>query len=491
MKRNTCSTFLLSQHISTRPPPPCAPASLAFFLSLIQQAPPHTVRTQESDDRLVKLAYEFNLNFAAGFQASVAAADGAGSDGVAAADAGGSSAGYAQAAGNGDGGNEEAGEGGGNAGGNGGGDSVGESLVDNEWKRLPGGPFTAKLMTRSRQPVAHANYRNYAVTVPIDPVDGPLYPGCEIKFPIVAGGPTEGIICNLPQSWGAEMHMLILKLKLSKNGATEDTVTIASALYREPRRAPAEHDDHGEGEEAAAVGPMAAEPPLHSSPIAPTEVAEEEDVDTSIMDAEPVEAEEGGDEADEGVAEAAGGAMEEGDDDHGGDADEDGIPQWILDHGGDANSPAAADSDGEGGDGAAEGQPPSPPPPPPPPPSPPVVPRSSSRQPKRKERFGDNGEFEGAASRFRSAPPSRKASIDPSVEMGVPAYALPGNQVWAIGLHAGTRKRFKAEVVGLRNQFPRIIVKYIATEDDVKAAIALPEMKTAYLHMGDVKKRDW
>ena len=75
--------------------------------------------------------------------------------------------------------------------------------------------------------------------------------------------------------------------------------------------------------------------------------------------------------------------------------------------------------------------------------------------------------------------------------MGVPAYALPGEQVWAIGLHAGTRKRFKAEVVGLRNQFPRIIVKYIATEDDVKAAIALPEMKTAYLHMGDVKKRDW
>ena len=32
---------------------------------------------------------------------------------------------------------------------------------------------------------------------------------------------------------------------------------------------------------------------------------------------------------------------------------------------------------------------------------------------------------------------------------------------------------------------------YIATEDDVKAAIALPEMKTAYLHMGDIEKRDW
>ena len=59
--------------------------------------------------------------------------------------------------------------------------------------------------------------------------------------------------------------------------------------------------------------------------------------------------------------------------------------------------------------------------------------------------------------------------------MGVPAFALPGEQVWAMGLHAGTRKRFKAEVVGLRTQFPRIIVKYLSTEDGVKAAIALPD----------------
>ena len=75
--------------------------------------------------------------------------------------------------------------------------------------------------------------------------------------------------------------------------------------------------------------------------------------------------------------------------------------------------------------------------------------------------------------------------------MGVPAYALPGEQVWAIGLRAGVRMRFKAEVVGLRAQFPRIIVKYIATEEDVTTAIALPEMKTAYLHMGDIEERDW
>ena len=109
----------------------------------------------------------------------------------------------------------------------------------------------------------------------------------------------------------------------------------------------------------------------------------------------------------------------------------------------------------------------------------------------RKVQYGDNGELDGAASSFRSAPAARKASVDPSVEMGVPAYALPGEQVWAMGLHAGTRKRFKAEVVKLRPQFPRIVVKYTATEDDNTAAIALPDLRTAYLTMADVEPKDW
>jgi hypothetical protein len=135
------------------------------------------------------------------------------------------------------------------------------------------------------------------------------------------------------------------------------------------------------------------------------------------------------------------------------------------------------------------------PPPPPPPVPPPVVALPPTPRPrrerKRKAQYGDNGELDGAASSFRSAPAARKASVDPSVEMGVPAYALPGEQVWAMGLHAGTRKRFKAEVVKLRPQFPRIVVKYTATEDDNTAAIALPEMRTAYLTMADVEPKDW
>ena len=415
---------------------------------------------QESDDRLVKAAYEFNLQFAAGFQAS--ASGGADSSTAAA----GSGSGQADGE---DGGDNEGGEGGGE----GGGESVG--LVDDEWKRLPGGPFTARLMTKSKQPVATASYRNYGVAVPIDPINGPLYPGCEIKFPVVAGGPPEGIICSLPRSWGAGLKMLIFKLKLSRAGATEGTATIASALYREPRV----DTDENEEEAAAAVDLMAHEQPVHPSPVHPAEGEQEgEEAEEAAGDGDAEEMAEAEAAEGEAVEEAADEARGEG-----GDDDDDSLPSWVLGHGGGgaAANPPTALADNEEVAALL----------PPPPPPPPVVPRSSSRLPKRKERFGENGELEGAASRFRSAPPSRKASIDPSVEMGVPAYALPGEQVWAMGLHAGTRKRFKAEVVGLRTQFPRIIVKYFATEDDVTAAIALPEMKTAYLHMGDVEARDW
>ena len=349
-------------------------------------------------------------------------------------------------------------------------------------------------MTKSRQPVSTASYRNYGVAVPINPIDGPMYPGCEIKFPVVAGGPPEGIICSLPQSWGADKEMLIFKLKLDKACATEDTVTIASALYREPRV------DTDEGEdEAVEIDPTAHKSSIQhpSSPV--QSAAEDEGAVEAGVGAEgeyAVEAEATADDeyavdaeatAEEGEAEA----MAEGETEEGvaegvdGEGSDDELPPWVLDQtgGGAAANPSVAHTHDED-DGA-----PSPLPPPPAPPL--VVPRSSSRQPKRKQRFGDNGEFEGAASRFRSAPPSRKASLDPSVEMCVPGYALPGKQVWAMGLRAGVRMRFKAEVISLRSRFPRIVVKYIATEDDETSRHVLPDVLTAYLHMGDVNKRDW
>ena len=50
---------------------------------------------------------------------------------------------------------------------------------------------------------------------------------------------------------------------------------------------------------------------------------------------------------------------------------------------------------------------------------------------------------------------------------------------------------FKAQVVSHRTQFPRIVVKYLSTEDDKTTSIALPEMRTAYVTMADVTPKDW
>ena len=41
-------------------------------------------------------------------------------------------------------------------------------------------------------------------------------------------------------------------------------------------------------------------------------------------------------------------------------------------------------------------------------------------------------------------------------------------------------------------QFPRIVVTYTTTEDGTDTnALALPEMKIAYVTMADVAPRDW
>ena len=97
-----------------------------------------------------------------------------------------------------------------------------------------------------------------------------------------------------------------------------------------------------------------------------------------------------------------------------------------------------------------------------------------------------NGVRDGA----RCRPGGAKRANDPR-GTGLPANALPGEQVWAMGLRAGVRMRVKAEVVKLRNQFPRIVVKYVATEEDESSRHVLPDVLTAYLHMGDIEERDW
>ena len=56
---------------------------------------------------------------------------------------------------------------------------------------------------------------------------------------------------------------------------------------------------------------------------------------------------------------------------------------------------------------------------------------------------------------------------------------------------AGFRLRFRATVLRLRAQFPRIVVRYDATEDGNAAKPLLPDVGTAYLTMDQVAPRDW
>ena len=90
-----------------------------------------------------------------------------------------------------------------------------DRLVDDgSWQPLAGGPWVARLMRPSRQPVATATYRNYYVSIAFDPNETALTPGGQVKFPIVAGAPAEGIVCSLP-SWTARQRTLVFRLRLS------------------------------------------------------------------------------------------------------------------------------------------------------------------------------------------------------------------------------------------------------------------------------------
>lgn len=406
----------------------------------------------QNDDRLVEAAYRFNLEFAANFHTDIVAGAVASSASAAASGAA-VEAGVAEVA------KVAAAEEG---------DNGADLLVDEEWLPLPGGPYLARLMCPSRQPVSTASFRNYAVVVPVDPINTPLYPGGQIKFPIVPGAPPEGIVCQLPRSWGNDTKHFILRLKLAKDGATERVVTVASALYRKPIvQAEQDEGEEGEEEEGAESGAAAPGPASPSAVPASTladAAAPATPVSTLLADEPPLqpapvrrdEGTEGGTDVgdDVALAHADREQIEAGDDDpmHG---NADNVDEPLL-------------------------QPLAHPPP-----------RSSTRKRKEKERYGDNGELDGRASSFRSAPPARRASVEASLEMGVPAHAMPGEQVWAMGLRAGSRMRFKAEVVSLRSTFPRIVVKYLETEDGETNPLALPELRTAYLHAGDVQARDW
>ena len=103
-------------------------------------------------------------------------------------------------------------------------------MVGPVWRPLEGGPWVARLMRPSRQPVPHATYRNFYVAIGVDE-DTPLVPGGQVRFPIVPGAPAEGIVCNVPSQWGSRCKQLVFPLKLNKNGCSANQVTINAVEF--------------------------------------------------------------------------------------------------------------------------------------------------------------------------------------------------------------------------------------------------------------------
>jgi hypothetical protein len=407
----------------------------------------------------------------------------------------------------------------------------------------------ARLMRPSRQPVPHATYRNFYVAIGVDE-DTPLMPGGQVRFPIVPGAPAEGIICNVPSQWGSRCKQLVFPLKLNKNGCSANQVTINTVEYCAPNfdsdasehlvEESEDNDDQPLGT-ASSVVPLAAVPPtVFAPPRSPSPHASRSHDGSSessnarghrraldVLDAAspskeawaglaaqpapalanaagdaaslvahepPIEADEAADTEEEeeeeeeaenpqgapmAVAEERQGARVQAGEQRSEEAEEAEEQQ---------GAPMAEPEEQPAEEEALEQPAEDVPPPPPPPQEEPPQPLRSARKRKAKAIFGDNGELDGPASSFRSAPAPRKASVDAASEMGVPAFAQVGQTVWAMGLHCGVRKRFKAKVIKLRKMFPRIVVQYIETETGGTHPLQLPDPVTAYLFMADVEQ---
>ena len=109
------------------------------------------------------------------------------------------------------------------------------------------GTFTGKLA--AQQPPGEA-HRLFVLSVPYDPaVDSYLVPGAEVRFPIVPGAEANSVVCTLPlvDKWPSSKCAFTFPVKLSKEGATSDVVTINGMEVR----APAAEGEAGEEEAAA------------------------------------------------------------------------------------------------------------------------------------------------------------------------------------------------------------------------------------------------
>ena len=65
-----------------------------------------------------------------------------------------------------------------------------------------------------------------------------------------------------------------------------------------------------------------------------------------------------------------------------------------------------------------------------------------------------------------------------------------GDTVLATGLHAGMRKPFKAVLMGVRSQYPPLLVRYTSTVDGRTLPILIPEIISTYLPSSEVSRFD-
>ena len=121
-----------------------------------------------------------------------------------------------------------------------------------------------------------------------------------------------------------------------------------------------------------------------------------------------------------------------------------------------------------------------------------LPPSRSGRKRKAKEFFGDGGEQDGAASKFKSATLSAsKPFVSAEEESIIPDYAHVGATILAVGFQGGQHKLFKSTVIGHRVKFPRIVVEFLSDPaTGSTSSLVLPSPDTAYVHAGMIQAID-
>ena len=104
-------------------------------------------------------------------------------------------------------------------------------------------------------------------------------------------------------------------------------------------------------------------------------------------------------------------------------------------------------------------------------------------------------EFFAASAQLGGVQSSSSSSADSTPALTVQEQLVPdgvvvGDVVLATGLHAGQRMPFRAVLMGVRNLFPPLLVRYTSTLDGRTLPLLLPEIRDTYLPSSEVSKFD-